>query len=1749
MEIVVKGAREHNLKGIDITITSGELTLITGVSGSGKSTLIKNILYAQSQKRYIESFSPYSRIYMEKFGEANFDAISNITPSILIERGNQVRTLRSTLATRTEISDYVKLLYYNIGELYCSYCDIPLIKDDPYSVTQKLLSQFAGEKLLIGFYPLQIKEENLKGHYIRRGFSRIYTKNGDLTLLEDSSLEEFLNSIVIVDRILVQPSKKERLLESTTVAFKEGEGRIVIVTPQGNKLNFSDKLQCPKCKRDYKDRRTPSLFSFNTPQGACPECKGFGYIIEISERKVIPNPELSIREGAIKIWANPNRQYEYRELIRYCNNKGIDINKPWRGLPEEQKQKIWNGDGAWWGIKGWVEWLESETYKVHIRILLSKIREYKVCPVCEGTRFNSLVLKYKINGVDIAQFYRLTIEEALEWLKNIKKEEKVEVILKAIKTRLEYLLEVGLGYLTLDRPIKTLSWGEAQRVTLTVALGTSLTNILYLLDEPTTGLHPEDVKGLVQALRRIARLDNFVVIVDNNPILLWYADKIIELGPRGGSYGGKIIATGDISSIIQSSESNINRAITLWRELTNSFEKREPDFNNVIVLKEVKTHNLKNVTVRFPRNCITLITGVSGSGKSSLIMDSLIKFFETKNYNQLSGIKENDEILFIPQANLGRTSRGNVATYTGIWEEIRKLFIELPLSKSRKYTLSHFSFNVDGGRCEYCKGSGIEEIEMQFLADIEIVCPVCKGKKFKDEILEVKYKGLNIAELLELTVEEAKEVFLVHKKLKTELSSLIDIGLGYLKLGQPLSSLSTGESQRLKLIATLKDTTPKNSIIILDEPSVGLHPIDLANVVRFLKKLSSLGATIILVDHNLLFAFIADYIIDLGPGAGVKGGEVVASGTIYDIIQEDRSITGKYLSYIKDEISNYWLLGRLIKLSEEKLVDTYKDSSKIVIKGAREHNLKNIDVEIPRNKLVVISGPSGSGKSTLAFNILHSECQRRFLESLDPYTRQFLPKYEKPNVKEIYNLSPSIDLPPRTYYGRGTTVGTLTEVSHYLRLLFAKVGIQYCPECKVPIKPLSLEEIKRISKELIDAGYKNIWARVVYKRKGIYTELREILEKSKAELVRIDGVVYKSNSNWVLDRYKEHTIDIKVGEGDSKDDKRLEELIKNGLKYGGGHIIIEDGEGKKSFTLSEKRGCPNCGRGFFDLDPRMFSYFSGIGRCSLCSGVGYIDSEDKICPSCNGTRLNEISRSVFIGKYNFCDIIAEPIENLPFILNELLTQLKDEHKKIASSILKDIVPRIEFLKKVRVGYLTLQRAGYTLSGGETQRVRLASQLGSGISGIIYVLDEPTIGLHPIDTTSLYAVLKEITKRGSTVIVVEHDEFICKNSDYIVDLGPGGGIHGGNLLYQGPTINLFNVDTPTSIKLREKRSPLSTRRKPIDPQRSIILRGARLHNLKNITVSIPLNCLVVVAGVSGSGKSTLIQKVLCQAVKNVLKKGEDKLPYLDKIEGVIGNIKQIVEIDQSPIGKTSRSIPATYLKIWDKIRTLLSLTPEAKVRGFSPSTFSFNKEGGRCENCKGLGLVKLEMQFLPDLYVRCEICEGKRFKEEVLNVYYKGVNVYQLLELTIEEAKELFRSHKDIYETLLLMEKVGLSYIKLGQPSPTLSGGEAQRLKIVSEIRSFGRKDILYILDEPTTGLHLVDVEKLITNLRLLVDKGNSVVVIEHHPDVIVASDYIIELGPEGGEGGGYVIAEGPPEYIAEKFNTPTAQVIKKFFEK
>ncbi|MCP4717784.1 MAG: excinuclease ABC subunit UvrA, partial [Deltaproteobacteria bacterium] len=1052
--IIITGANQNNLKNLDLNLPLNSITVVTGVSGSGKSSLAFDTVYAEGQRRYIESFSTYARQFMDRMDKPEVKNIQGILPSIAINQTNTVKTSRSTLGTLTEINDYVKLLFPRLATLHCRTCNKPVEKDTPDSIAEKLLEQCPAERCVLTF-PLQIPESSnisiaeietgLRG----QGFFRVYHQDAFSELSPELIEAHRGDSIVLLaDRLAVTPENRKRMIDSLESAMKFGKGQVSIFFPDSPQriLKFSSALHCPQCDITYT-KPCPNLFSFNSPLGACETCNGFGKTIEVDLDAAIPDHSLSLKNDAVKPWSTPAYRDAYREMLSFCKQNGIPVDKPFEQLNKAEQDAVIYGTDGFFGIMGFFDWLETKTYKMHIRVLLSKYRAYRTCTSCQGTRFKPDSLLFRINGTTITDFYGMNITAADRFMAGIQKnaggDETVDVLLGEITGRLSYLERVGLGYLSLDRQSRTLSGGEVERASLTTALGSSLVNTLYVLDEPSIGLHPRDTSRLIDILQGLRDLGNTILVVEHDPDIIMQSDRVIDLGPGSGAQGGQIVFSGSPQQMLTDSASLTGQYLSGRLSIPLPRSKRTGDPHSHITITNADKHNLKDLNLTIPLGLLVCITGVSGSGKSTLLEDILYDQLSGKPGRnttcRLGGMHAPDHVLLMDQSPVGKTPRSNPVTYIKAFGTIRQLFAQAELAQERGYTASTFSFNSSGGRCEHCQGDGYEKIEMQFLADIYVTCSSCQGTRYSPEVLDITYQDCNINDVLNMTITEAGQFFKDIPKIEYPLRLLQMVGLGYLQLGQAANTLSGGESQRLKIAAFIQQGSSRKNLFLFDEPTTGLHFDDIKNLLQTFDFLLKQGHSIVVVEHNLEVIKCADHLVDMGPEGGDLGGTVVFTGTPEAIIEHPASYTGAYLKqYLKPSGTTHPMPERPAAPAPEN--DT------IVIEGAREHNLKNISLTIPREKMVVITGLSGSGKSTLAFDILFAEGQRRFLETLSPYARQYIHQLSRPAVDALRGLPPTVAIEQfLSHGGRKSTVATATEIYHYLRLLYAKAGNQVCP--------------------------------------------------------------------------------------------------------------------------------------------------------------------------------------------------------------------------------------------------------------------------------------------------------------------------------------------------------------------------------------------------------------------------------------------------------------------------------------------------------------------------------------------------------------------------------------------------------------------------------------------------------------------------------------------------------------------------------
>lgn len=1833
--IRIRGAREHNLKNLDVDIPLGALTVVTGPSGSGKTSLAMHTLYAEGQRRYMETFSPYVRQFMDRMDKPDVDSVENILPAIALHQRNSVRTSRSTVGTMTGINEYWKFIFSRLSVGHDPATGREVRPENPSSVCARAVDMWgSGKVVLIAFtvkQPDGVDDDLMRVDLSAQGYIRIFSQGLPARLDDEGAvslksgigeLDAERQVMVVQDRVTLAPDDKSRMMEAVESSLNLG-GQVVYLIPKegegwGAPIIF---------RGDWYPlvEPVPGLFSSNSPLGACPACKGYGRIITIDYSRAI-NPELSLKDGALHIYETGRGTECKRDLMRAIKLRGdIRTNVPWKDLTKKERDWVMNGDtpdwekawesgNLWYGVVGFFHALEKQSHKMLVRVWLSKFRVYKTCRDCQGKRLRAEAMQFTIGRKTLPELQAMPMDELLLWVDTFilpRKDEDASLkhAVAELHARISYLNRVGLGYITSSRSTKSLSGGEIERVSLTTCLGASLTDTLFVLDEPTVGLHPRDTQRLIESMKDLKDRGNTLVVVEHEEAVMRAADCLIDMGPGSGTEGGYKVFAGNPAQIEQSEKSLTGAYLSGKRFIPIPAKRRKP--KKWLKVRGAERHNLNGLDVDIPLGVYSCLTGVSGSGKSTLANDiiylnsCMAKGTATEDepgiIKSIKGWEHLDEVVMVDQSPLIRTPRSTPAVYAGIFEEIRALFSRTDVSKARGLAPGFFSFNSGEGRCPRCMGMGSEKVEMQFLSDIFVPCPLCDGLRYGQEALSVKLHGKNIAEILGMPVRSASQFFSKiqgphAKRIINKLDLLMRVGLGHLVLGQPLNSLSGGENQRLKLAKILlqgDEDSGKGKLLILDEPGTGLHFADLDVLIQLFQSLTNAGHSLLVIEHNLELIKAADYVIDLGPEGGTGGGTLVAYGTPEEVANCGKGFTSLYLADIFHGSGRGVLPSTASSPENEEELEQIP-SGVIALRGARHHNLKNIDLDIVRGEMTVLTGLSGSGKSSLAFDIFFAEGQRRFMDVMSPYARQFTEQLESPDIDRLTGLPPTVAIEQNISRGGSkSTVGTVTEIWQFLRLLYAKIGQAFCPKCQIPVGRRSEGEVVEMASRLLAKHRKiSLMAPVVRNRKGHYADLVRWAQGKGYEALWIDGKWVDIDDFKPLDRYSNHDVDIVTSQPDSSmTPLELSDAVKHALDMGEGFIHVYAKAMKTPVLLGTKLACPSCGESFSEPEPSTFSYNSPRGWCPTCRGHGRIadltlkedgvdsllDAElrydrelerhdegetvSRICPDCAGLRLNAFARNVRLMGMTPGELASLAAVDAAEIVRSWAFEGRDE--LIARDSVKEIIQRLEFLGKVGLGYLSLDRSATTLSGGETQRIRLASQLGSHLRGILYVLDEPTIGLHPSDNERLLDTLDDLKKRGNTLLVVEHDEETMARADRIIDMGPGAGIHGGTIVADGTLKEISALpESVTGLALNNRPThPYRGKRKKLpaskDAQAWLTISGCRLHNLKDITAKIPAGMLTVITGVSGAGKTTLMSDTIRKVAEHALggPVGREERKSWDKSSG-FSRFRAVYNVDQSPIGKTPRSTPSTYVGFMDDIRTLFAQTEDSRRLGFDRGRFSFNTSSGNCESCKGTGMARIEMDFLPPCFIPCETCRGKRYNSGTLSVRYKGKTISDILEMNFEDAARFFETQPRIADALQLLADTGLGYLTLGQASNTLSGGESQRLKLVSELIKGKRiyrhatmkgrelpRD-LYLIEEPSIGLHPHDVRLLVDVLHRLVEQGNTVIVIEHNTEIMAEADYIIDMGPGPGEEGGSIVASGTPEQIA-KGKSPTARYIRE----
>ena len=1955
--IVVRGAREHNLRDVSLDLPRNKLICFTGVSGSGKSSLAFDTLYAEGQRRYVESLSNYARQFLGQLPKPDCDFIGGLSPAVSIQQKTAGRNPRSTVGTVTEVADYLRVLFARVGQGFCPKCGRPITAQTREQIIGRILALAEGTRFLILAPVVRGQKGEFKDFFadmVKRGYVRARVDGQVVRMTDDLKLDKRIKHHIeiVVDRLKVDPKGRPRLAEAVDQALGLAEGNLIVAVedeasgrresagaspemdpdsgeaPAGSRrplaknedILLSAHYACTHCNVSYEPP-SPQLFSFNSPAGMCRVCDGLGTQYTFDPDLLIPDHSLSFHDGAVPLVGPLKGMGRWRKHIYDGVGKslGIDLKTPWSKLPAEhqtlllhgsgdahivwewkQRAGVWKHAGKWEGV---VPQLMSQFKKATAgprRMQLEKYMRVVSCPACKGQRLNPQARAVRVGDKTLVEVGHTPIGDLVPWFDQLEggfaPVHKIIAteLLKEIRARLGFLLNVGLHYLTLDRSAPTLSGGEAQRIRLAGQIGSGLVGVLYILDEPSIGLHPRDNERLLRSLEKLRDMGNTVLVVEHDEDTMRASDYLVDFGPGPGTRGGQVVAAGPPAEVLANPASLTGQYLTGAKSIPIP-EKRRPATGKVLRVVNARHHNLKNVTVDIPLGQFVCVTGVSGSGKSSLVNDILREALLTRQasggrsgddeaedgddwathevggHDRIEGAEHVDKVIDIDQTAIGRTPRSNPSTYVKLWDEIRSLFAEMPEAKVRGYQPGRFSFNRPGGRCEACEGNGSNRLEMDFLADVWVTCPVCEGRRFNRETLQVKYRGKSIHDILDMEVAQALDHFEHHPKIRGMLQTLHDVGLDYVKLGQPSPTLSGGEAQRVKLAKELVRKSTGKTLYILDEPTTGLHFEDIRKLLEVLHGFADAGNTVLVIEHNLDVLKTADWLIDVGPEGGSGGGQLVVAGTPEDVAKCEASHTGAALAPV---LFPKKPTKRAAAAKNGKRKPAAEYITHLEVQGAAQHNLKNVSVRIPRDEMTVFCGPSGSGKSSLAMDTIYAEGQRRYVESLSSYARQFLGQVQKPKVEHVTGLSPAIAIEQKTTSkSPRSTVGTITEIYDYLRILYARLGQRYCPHDGTPIGTQTADTITEKILALPEGTKLYILAPLERKGQEKYDALFDEVRRAGFVRMRVDGKSFSTDEPPAIDHRRKHKVEVVVDRNVVKPGTRtrIAEAVEQALDLGRGvmHLAyVDPAKDEPDWRVerySQHLACEKCGRSYETLNPNHYSFNSPLGWCPTCEGLGFqrganvnlllrdtalslregavsawppldgpwlpfaealakhggfnldtpfaelegpaqrlilhgsgetwvgtgprfqykglfpaVDEASRIsfvyrakldqlvdevpCSTCHGSRLRaDAAATRFLGM-TLGDLCAKPLGPTLELFDGL--KLSKTDRRIAGEVLREVSSRLKFLVDVGLDYLSLGRPGPTLSGGEAQRIRLASQIGSGLTGVLYVLDEPTIGLHPRDNARLLTALHHLRDLGNTLILVEHDREVIASADCLFDFGPGAGDQGGEVTASGPPAKVrkakgsltgrylsgdLAIPVPSNRRIPAggfDGEPTADVVRTLSPQETVLsILGARQHNLRNVDVHIPLGVLVAVTGVSGSGKSSLVNEVLYNTLARRLHRAKTPSAAHDEVRG-LDHVDKIINVDQNPIGNAPSSNPATYTGVFDLIRELFARLPESKVRGYHPRRFSFNQKGGRCEACEGNGQKKIEMHFLPDVWVECDVCHGSRYNPETLAVRYHNKSIADVLNMRITEALELFGNIPKIRNILQTLADVGLGYMSLGQPAPTMSGGEAQRVKLAAELARPSTGKTLYLLDEPTTGLHFDDVRKLLDVLQRLVDLGNTVIVVEHNLDVIKTADWVIDMGPEAGVGGGRVVAQGTPEDVAAVEESHTGRILAGVLE-
>ena len=1858
--IELRGVRVHNLQGINCILQPGKFIVFTGVSGSGKSSIAFDTIHIEGQRRYIESLSIYMRRQMGNLPKPKADHISGISPTIAVKQSGISKNPRSTVGTITGIYDLLRVLYARIGKAYCPLSNEPVSTQSSQQIIEKALAFAKNQPVQIlapYSYDLPLPEEI--SHLLRQGFVRIRLDKKFYHLADTLHINtNAANSIdLVIDRLQNPSRDTDRLKEAVTKALEVSQGVCILYLSEKEELLLSTHSYCKNSKVSYPPLE-PSDFSFNHPSGMCEQCLGLGEYEEF-DLSLIIDPEKSIAEGACLIagsyetvkWGNI-----YRGLSKIYR---FSLHTPWKNLSESAKHIfLYGNDKKWTRMtfvhpdtgKSWIEYVSwkgvvhdarnryshatSHKYKENMQ----KLMNIGTCPACHGSRLRPYPSNAKIGKKTIGELSNLSLDKLAGFFAKlrIKASEKhiAKDLLEEVDRRLTLLLELHLQYITLHRASNTLSGGELQRVHIIAHLGLGITGATYILDEPSIGLHARDSNRLIEVLHALRNQGNTVLVVEHDEDIIRRADEIVDVGPGAGRFGGEVVAQGSVSDLMHNKRSITGKYLAMKRQ---KFPSKKRSFSGkTISILGATHHNLKNIDVTIPLQALTVVTGVSGSGKSSLILDILYPAISNQlhrshlsigKHKKIIGIEYIDKIIAIDQSPIGRSSRSNPATYIKLFDDIRSLFAKLPSSLAEGFGKSRFSFNLSDGNCSECKGLGTVRIDMDFLEDQIETCPLCHGKRFDPETLKITYKEKNIFDILQMSILDAGEFFASIPSIRRKLELLNKVGLGYIILGQSSATLSGGEAQRMKLAKELVRPDTGKTLYILDEPTTGLHISDIANVVQIIQELVDKKNSVVVIEHHLDFIRAADHVIDLGPDGGDKGGEVIFAGRPESLAKQS-TFTGIALKK-----SHY--------ASKKQSSPFIPHPPRYVeVTGASQNNLQSVSTKFPIGKITACTGRSGSGKSSFAFDTIYSEGQRRYTSTLSPYMRQFVHQMPPAQVEKISGLSPTIAVEQKKQGGSPrSTLGTMTEIYDYLRLIFCTVGEAYCPESGEKLVSISKEYVRQQILSLPPQTKVIVLSEI--KLTSSFDNLKARLQRDGFTKVRVNGTYFEIADEIPWDSKQKNRVQLVIDRFIIKEgiEGRVMSAIELALSKSPGQVLVVTPDKELFFNLAF--AAPKTGKSYPSLTPRLFSFNNREGMCPVCQGLGftwgahleynqnflslsaikilqmlwrdysYADSfislivkflqipgkiplrklsteeldlfckgatkpfeyarlqwkwkginaileelasnksvtlpsellallQQHVCAACKGSRLGALPSGVTVNGYTLFQICTSPFSYLLSWLESL-----KGISTIAEPV-EQIQKRITILCSLGLDYLTLDRTAPTLSHGETSRAMLSKQLATGLTGCLYILDEPTVGLHPYNTEMLLAALHKLCDLGNTILFIENDPAMIGKSDHIIDFGPGSGSQGGRIISEGSPAKVTKDPRSVTGKYLKKSHNQTFKKARIQPKEAVNLKGASKNNIHNLSLSVPLRCMVCFTGISGAGKTTLLREILWPLLHRATSKHSQLLaldPDIGTLSGT-SSVQSVLYMSSDSIGTTNRADVNTYIDLAPILRQFFAALPQAQMRNLKPKHFSYNHISGMCMQCYGIGVQTIDLQFLPKVQISCKACHGKKLNPLSLTISYRGKNLGELLQYRIEEVASLLPPHPKILRILEILQQVGLSYLKLGQPLHTLSTGEAKRLQLAKELAKKSTKHTVYIFDEPSIGMHPADVESLLSVFQGLISKGHSVWIIEHNLDVIANSDYIIDMGPGSGRLGGQIVAMGSPKEVAKAKDSYTAKYLQ-----